>query len=106
MPMLYAVIRALEEDLVDVAKPGDRIRVMGMLKCFPRQQNGGTHGFFPHRLICNNMEILSKSAQLDTDSGVQSPYAVCQEPSEPTGLFSGLCHLARELSVLCRLLPN
>ncbi len=50
----------LEHDLVDHAKPGDRIRCVGVYRSLPNQQNGVTSGVFRTVLMCNNVKVIGK----------------------------------------------
>jgi DNA replication licensing factor MCM3 len=50
----------LEHDLVDRAKPGDRILCMGIYRSLPNTQNGVTKGVFRTVLMCNNVQIIGK----------------------------------------------
>lgn len=48
----------LEHDLVDHAKPGDRVLCVGVYRALPRLENGQTSGVFPTVLMCNNISII------------------------------------------------
>jgi DNA replication licensing factor MCM3 len=51
----------LEHDLVDRAKPGDRIVCVGVYRTLPAsQQYGQTTGLFRTVLMCNNVSIIGK----------------------------------------------
>lgn len=50
----------LEHDLVDRAKPGDRIVCVGVYRTLPSQQGGTTSGAFKTVLMCNNISIIGK----------------------------------------------
>lgn len=50
----------LDDDLVDVAKPGDRVQVIGTYRCLPSKNNGFTNATFKTILIANNVQILNK----------------------------------------------
>lgn len=50
----------LEHDLVDRAKPGDRILCVGIYRSLPNTQNGVTKGVFRTVLMCNNVQIIGK----------------------------------------------
>jgi DNA replicative helicase MCM subunit Mcm2 (Cdc46/Mcm family) len=51
----------LEHDLVDRAKPGDRIVSVGVYRTLPAsQQYGQTTGLFRTVLMCNNVSIIGK----------------------------------------------
>merc|ERR1719232_136313 len=45
----------IEQDLVDKVKPGDRVRVIGVYRAFPKVNNNLTNGVFPMRIIANNL---------------------------------------------------
>jgi len=50
----------LDNDLVDTAKPGDRVQVVGCFRCLPNKQQGYTGGTFKTVVIANNLTLLSK----------------------------------------------
>ena len=50
----------VDNDLVDQAKPGDRIQIIGSYRCMPGKQGGYTTGSFRTVLIANNVVLLSK----------------------------------------------
>jgi len=50
----------VDNDLVDKAKPGDRVQVIGSYRCMPGKQGGYTTGSFRTVLIANNVVLLSK----------------------------------------------
>merc|ERR1712055_899381 len=49
-----------DNDLVDLAKPGDRVQVIGNFRCMPGKQGGFTTGTFRTVLIANNVALISK----------------------------------------------
>jgi len=50
-----------DDDLVDIAHPGARVRVTGMYKTFPKvDERGITDGCFPCKIIANNIQIISE----------------------------------------------
>jgi len=49
-----------DNDLVDLAKPGDRVQIIGNFRCMPGKQGGFTTGTFRTILIANNVALLSK----------------------------------------------
>jgi len=49
-----------DNDLVDMAKPGDRVQIIGNFRCMPGKQGGFTTGTFRTILIANNVALLSK----------------------------------------------
>ena len=50
----------IDNDLVDQAKPGDRVQIIGCYRCMPGKQGGYTTGTFRTVLIANNVVQLSK----------------------------------------------
>lgn len=50
----------VDDDLVDMAKPGDRIQVVGTYRCLPSKNNGFTNATFKTTLIANNVQVLNK----------------------------------------------
>lgn len=50
----------VDDDLVDLAKPGDRVQVVGTYRCLPSKNNGFTNATFKTVLIANNVQILNK----------------------------------------------
>lgn len=50
----------IDDDLVDMAKPGDRVQVVGTYRCLPSKNNGFTNATFKTVLIANNVQILNK----------------------------------------------
>jgi len=50
----------VDNDLVDKAKPGDRVQIIGSYRCMPGKQGGYTTGSFRTVLIANNVVLLSK----------------------------------------------
>jgi DNA replication licensing factor MCM3 len=56
----------VEDDLVDKAKPGDRIRCVGVYRSFPRLQDPTTNGCWPSRIIANSVKNMQKDV-LDTN---------------------------------------
>ena len=49
----------LSGDLVDVAKPGDRVRVYGIFKAVAGMNNGGS-GVFRTIILCNSVQMMQK----------------------------------------------
>ncbi len=58
-----------EHDLVDVAKPGDRLQVVGSYRCLPSRQGGFTSGSFRSVLIANNVILTGQSQDGTAISG-------------------------------------
>ncbi|XP_072436308.1 zygotic DNA replication licensing factor mcm3-like isoform X2 [Chiloscyllium punctatum] len=50
----------LDNDLVDVVKPGDRVQVIGTYRCLPGKKNSYTSGTFRTILIACNVKMMSK----------------------------------------------
>ncbi|XP_069786746.1 zygotic DNA replication licensing factor mcm3-like isoform X2 [Narcine bancroftii] len=50
----------LDNDLVDVVKPGDRVQVIGTYRCLPGKKNGYTSGTFRTILIACHIKLMSK----------------------------------------------
>ncbi|XP_072120809.1 DNA replication licensing factor MCM3 [Mobula birostris] len=50
----------LDNDLVDVVKPGDRVQVVGTYRCLPGKKNGYTSGTFRTILIACHVKMMSK----------------------------------------------
>ncbi|XP_071496068.1 zygotic DNA replication licensing factor mcm3-like [Diadema antillarum] len=50
----------VDNDLVDVCKPGDRVQIIGTFRCLPNKQGGFTNGTFRTIIIANNIRLLSK----------------------------------------------
>jgi len=50
----------LEHDLVDRAKPGDRILCVGVYRSLPSSFNGQVTGSFRTVLLCNNISVIGK----------------------------------------------
>ncbi|KRY12007.1 Maternal DNA replication licensing factor mcm3, partial [Trichinella patagoniensis] len=51
-------------DLTDRCSPGDRVRVVGVYRCLPNKQGGFTSGLFRTVLIANNIQLMSKEAEM------------------------------------------
>ncbi|XP_042247098.1 DNA replication licensing factor MCM3 [Thunnus maccoyii] len=50
----------LDNDLVDVVKPGDRVQVIGTYRCLPGKKGGFTSGTFRTIMIACNVKQMSK----------------------------------------------
>jgi DNA replication licensing factor MCM3 len=50
----------VDDDLVDICKPGDRVYVVGGYRCLPSKKGGYTSGTFRTILIANHIMIQSK----------------------------------------------
>ncbi|CAD7955922.1 unnamed protein product [Amoebophrya sp. A25] len=55
-----SVVAMIEQDHCDTVKPGDRVRVVGVYKAFPKTQNGLTNGIFPMRIVCNSVKKMKE----------------------------------------------
>ncbi|KRZ11704.1 Maternal DNA replication licensing factor mcm3 [Trichinella zimbabwensis] len=51
-------------DLTDRCSPGDRVRIVGVYRCLPNKQGGFTSGLFRTVLIANNIQLMSKEAEM------------------------------------------
>eukprot|EP01138_Halocafeteria_seosinensis_P007082 gb/GECG01007242.1/.p1 GENE.gb/GECG01007242.1/~~gb/GECG01007242.1/.p1 ORF type:complete len:869 (+),score=162.56 gb/GECG01007242.1/:1-2607(+) len=58
MPRSVDVIA--DNDLVDVVKPGDRVRVIGIFRALAGQASGSTSGVFRTVVLSNNIEQMTK----------------------------------------------
>lgn len=54
----------VDNDLVDLCKPGDRVQIVGNYRCLPGKQGSFTTGTFRTVLIANNVSQLSKDASI------------------------------------------
>ncbi|CAG7784877.1 unnamed protein product [Allacma fusca] len=54
----------LDDDLVDLCKPGDRILVVGVYRILPGKQGGFTSGVFRSVILANSITLMSKDANL------------------------------------------
>eukprot|EP00126_Sphaerothecum_destruens_P004012 Sdes_comp17880_c0_seq1m7143 len=52
----------LTKDLVDVAKPGDRLLIVGLYKPLPSKSGGSTNGIFKAVLLANHIKPIGKEA--------------------------------------------
>ncbi|XP_024534522.1 DNA replication licensing factor MCM3 homolog 2 [Selaginella moellendorffii] len=52
----------VEDDLVDVCKPGDRVSIVGVYKAIPGKSKGSINGVFRTIVIANNIAQLNKDA--------------------------------------------
>ncbi|XP_041466825.1 zygotic DNA replication licensing factor mcm3-like [Lytechinus variegatus] len=50
----------VDNDLVDVCKPGDRVQIIGTFRCLPNKQGSYTNGTFRTIIIANHVQLLSK----------------------------------------------
>jgi len=55
----------VEDDLVEKAKPGDRVRCIGVYRSFPSLNTPTTNGVWPSRIIANSVKNMQKDI-LDT----------------------------------------
>jgi len=72
----------VDNDLVDMAKPGDRIQVVGCFRCLPNKQQGYTGGTFKTVVIANNLTLLSKEVTLNISG---EDVATCKKFSRQKG---------------------
>ncbi|XP_022106882.1 zygotic DNA replication licensing factor mcm3-like [Acanthaster planci] len=49
-----------DNDLVDNCKPGDRVQIVGTLRCLPNKKGSYTSGTFRTVILANNIALLSK----------------------------------------------
>ncbi len=77
-----SVAAMLEQDLVDKVKPGDRVRVIGVYKAFPKVSNGITSGMFPTRIVGNSLKKL-KEHVLDLDIKISEVRMIKQISQRP-----------------------
>lgn len=49
----------LENDLVDRAKPGDRVEVTGVFRCTPSVNGGNTSGVFRNQIVATGIQSLN-----------------------------------------------
>merc|ERR1712240_550228 len=75
----------VDNDLVDLAKPGDRVQVIGSYRAMPGKQNGYTNGTFKCLLIANNIALLSKEV---TPSITGEDVAKCKKFAKAKDVFS------------------
>lgn len=59
----------LDNDLVDVVKPGDRVQVVGTYRCLPGKKGGFTSGTFRTIMIACNVKQMSKEVSPNFSSG-------------------------------------
>merc|ERR1719153_2229684 len=72
----------VDNDLVDLAKPGDRVQIIGCYRAMPGKQNGYTNGTFKCVLIANNVALLSKEV---TPSITGEDVAKCKKFAKQKG---------------------
>jgi replicative DNA helicase Mcm len=54
----------LKDDIVDIARPGDRINIIGTINLIRRQGRGGIYRIFDFILEANNIEVSSRETEL------------------------------------------
>uniref|UniRef100_A0A672HHW0 DNA replication licensing factor MCM3 n=1 Tax=Salarias fasciatus TaxID=181472 RepID=A0A672HHW0_SALFA len=59
----------LDNDLVDVVKPGDRVQVVGTYRCLPGKKGGFTSGTFRTIMIACNVKQMSKEVSPHFSAG-------------------------------------
>lgn len=75
----------VDNDLVDLCKPGDRVQVLGIYRCLPGKKMGHTTGIFRTILIANHIKPLSKEIipTFSTDDIVKIRKFANQKSSDP-----------------------
>jgi len=63
-----AVDLVLEDDLVDLCKPGDRVAIVGMYKAMPVSTQGSTSGIFRTLIVGTNVRQLTAEVTQPTFS--------------------------------------
>lgn len=58
MPRSVEVV--VDNDLVDMCKPGDRVQIVGSYRCLPGKQNGYTTGSFRYITVLANLRLYTK----------------------------------------------
>mmetsp|Transcript_32812 Transcript_32812/g.70820 ORF Transcript_32812/g.70820 Transcript_32812/m.70820 type:complete len:657 (+) Transcript_32812:2-1972(+) len=83
----------LEHDLVDRAKPGDRILCVGVYRSLPSQMGNVTTGAFKTVLLCNNVSIIGKEvgAVRLTGADVKNIRDLSQRPDVLDIMSRALC---------------
>ncbi|XP_039272002.2 DNA replication licensing factor MCM3-like [Styela clava] len=81
----------VDNDLVDLCKPGDRVQVLGIFRCLPGKKQGHTSGVFRTILIANHVKPLSKEVipMFSTDDVVKIRKFANQKGADP---FEILAH--------------
>ncbi|ODN01517.1 DNA replication licensing factor Mcm3 [Orchesella cincta] len=100
----------LDNDLVDLCKPGDRVLIVGVYRCLPGKQGGFTTGIFRTMVLGNSVTKLSKDANLTINvddvkeckkfSKTTNPFDVLAKSLAPT-IYG---HEQIKKAVLCLLL--
>ena len=71
----------LRDDLVDYARPGDRITVVGTLDLIQRKGRGGTLRSFDIILTANNIEVIDREKEFDiTPEDEEEIKEIAQDP--------------------------
>jgi len=78
----------LSEDLVDCAKPGDRVRCYGIYKTVSTGKNGGTSGVFRTIILCNNVQLIQK--ELHQPKCTESDFNQIRKLSKTKNVFEQL----------------
>ena len=78
----------LSEDLVDVAKPGDRVRVYGIYKAVSGSSNGGTSGVFRTIILCNSVQMIQK--ELHQPKCTEADFNQIRKLSKSSNVFEQL----------------
>ncbi|XP_075221600.1 minichromosome maintenance 3 [Lycorma delicatula] len=82
----------VDNDLVDLCKPGDRVQIVGNYRCLPAKQGSFTTGTFRTILIANNVSLLSKEANLHI---TREDIKKCRKLAKKSDIFD---HLAKSLA--------
>ncbi|KAM7395794.1 hypothetical protein PAMA_007197 [Pampus argenteus] len=81
----------LDNDLVDMVKPGDRVQVVGTYRCLPGKKGGFTSGTFRTIMIACHVKQMSKEvAPLFSADDVAKIRKFCQ--SRSINVFDQLAH--------------
>lgn len=88
-----AVDVIVDDDLVDMAKPGDRVQVVGTYRCLPGKNNGFTTATFRTVLIANHVQVLNKEVDfLFTSEDVKKIKKFAHSKQGGTNVFDTLAH--------------
>uniref|UniRef100_A0A8C5ANY5 DNA replication licensing factor MCM3 n=1 Tax=Gadus morhua TaxID=8049 RepID=A0A8C5ANY5_GADMO len=97
-----------DADLVDQAKPGDRVQLVGVYRCLPAKQGGFTSGTFRTTLLVNNVKLMSKEiVPTFSADDVHKIKKFCKDVFEHLGRslapsIHGHCYIKK--AILCLLL--
>lgn len=69
-----------DNDLADVCKPGDRVKIYGVYRILSGRITGSSNGIYKAMLVSNNIEISNQSVALElNDTEIQNIQAVAKE---------------------------